>query len=498
MIKKLLIGAFFFIGLSYSQPPPDVSATDEVFFLLRRNQTQAQTVYPAQNAPQSRDVYQNIKNSPTLSAYDQYTLKHQFPFGGKPLLNWRDTVRQHTFFLSPQAFVRWLDTGSTQSIQGVGMRIHGSLFKNLAFYSHGLIYTENSNTAQYSHQFDPDYGETCSVEQMPDEGLVSSQTCARFEYYLRWDLPYLKIKAGRDNLHMGPGYFTSLTASRNTAPYYHIEGRIDFSDWFVLDNYFLQMTDTDHSFKKWAHIHRFEFTPHSSLSLAFQDVVIYQERSPDFTYMLPLVPLAFAEDNSGGLDNDAMSFDFLYTGLPYFSTWGELFIDDLQGPTTFFDDLWENRWATLVGFQVTSPLKAVDADFVFEYSRVEPWTYNGRQRYTSFRHYNRPSASQWGPDSRTFDFKASYRPFKEVEWTEHFEIDDKGQQPGASQLGEIHDNEKHGTRKRFLAGNFSHQISLSHGLRLQWHQFLTGYLTYTQSFRGGIENHLKTGLNFYW
>jgi hypothetical protein len=165
-------------------------------------------------------------------------------------------------------------------------------------------------------------------------------------------------------------------AGSDTPPFYLLEARIDFAPWLSVDNFLLKMTDTDHDIRKFANLHRYEFKPKPWLEIAFQDIVIYQDRDPDWAYALPLVPFTFSEANNGGRDNAALGFDFLCTKIKGFSFWGEIFIDDLVGPATFLSDFWENRWAGLAGFQWVSPWDAADLDLILDYGHVEPWTYN--------------------------------------------------------------------------------------------------------------------------
>jgi hypothetical protein len=476
-------------------PDLDVSPIDPGYEVLRRMQTRSQQVYFSQNYPQRLEPLKAYVNSDLMFPYDEHYLGRVHPFGERPLVRYSDSARQNTFHLSPLVFFNFTNSTYASTVAGLGLRLFGEVTSNVTFFSRGRVYTEWADTNLFDHQFDPGQGETCSAE-IKGGDPVDSRTCARFEHYIMIDLPWLDLKLGRDHLHMGPGYFSTLTAARNTPPYYMIEARIDFADWFYMDNYFLKMTDSDHNVKKYAHIHRFEFKPFKSLSVAFQDAVIYQQRDPDLIYALPLTPLAFSEDNAGGRDNDAMSFDFLYTGLPCFSLWGEVFIDDLLGPGTFFDDFWENRWAVLAGFQVVSPWRAADADLVVEYSRVEPWTYNGRQLYTSFRHFDVPSASKLGPDSRSIDLQLSYRPLKWLQLKERIEFNAKGTQYGAV-LGTIH-HDSMGTTKVFLKGDEDKVDILTHSLSAFWNQYVRAELFIRQFFRDREDTDFGGEIIFSW
>jgi hypothetical protein len=472
----------------------EVSPNSESFLVLRRNQAKLDHNLFSQNFPQSMAYGTSHFSLGKLSAYDSYFLANTFPWNQKALFNWQDPngIRQFRFSALAR-IVGGKDQSANvfgKSLQtAIGFRIYGQINPSLRFFSQGEVYREETDSNQFLHQFDPDFGETCATEQT---GTVKqkSRTCARYTSYLLWDVSWAQFKVGRDHLHMGPGYFSSLMFTKNTPPYYLVNMRIPFSDWLYVDNYIVKMVDSDHSIEKYAHVHRFEFKPTKSLSIAFQDMVLYSGRSVDYQYALPLTPLLFVEDNTGGRDNDALGIDVMYSGLPYVSLWGELFIDDLLSPTSFFDDFWENRWAALAGVQVVSPWETFDGDVVIEASRVEPWTYLGRSSTTSFRHFNVPSASKLGPDSWTLDIQVSYRPWKHLEWVEYLEFSEKGTQDGAV-LGSVHNNEQHGTTKKFLDGNTIRNNKWSHEFKYQYLSYLTGSIGFTQDLS-------DWGISGYW
>jgi hypothetical protein len=458
------------------KPALDVSANGPAFQALRRIQTRAAFLYNDQTFPQSVPSMVAWLQGLDLSRYDSTILLGRHPFSDAALFRWADTSRGNAFLVSPLAEIGYEggygdDTVASSGKIGLGARIHGSLGGNLSYYTRAVVSTEKTDRAQFAHQFDPEFGETYSVEKGAGDSLLDTRTYNRFEYYLRYDREWWSVKAGRDWIHSGPGYFSSLTMNRDTPPFYLIEGRIDFAPWLKLDGWLIKMTDSSYDVQKYANMHRLEFKPLASLALAYEDIVIYQDRDPDPAYLLPFVPLTFSEANSGGRDNAAMAFDAIWTGPRGFSAWGQLFLDDLLGPLSFFDDFWENRWASLAGFQWVLPKAWADADLVAEYTHVEPWTYTGRENHTSFKHYNVPSATKLGPDARSLDVQASWRPWSRMQWIERWEWSEKGLGRGAT-LGTIHVDAIDGQTKSFLKDSRSgfrltHEMSFFHGRYLE-------------------------------
>lgn len=359
----------------------------------------------------------------------------------------------------------WDASGATR-LGAFGLEAYGRVAHALSFHTQGLVYREETGRKQFSHQFDPDYGETYSVEKGAGDSLLSDRTYNRYTYSALLDLPSdILIKAGYERLHVGPGYFTSLVAARQTAPYYFVEARIPFADWLTVDDYLLRMVDGEHAILKYANLHRFDFHITDRFNFGFTGIVIYQDRDPDWRYALPLIPLAFEEQNNGGLDNSAMALDAQWNAFRGFSLWSQLFIDDLLSPTSFFEDFWENRWAFMAGFQVVSPWKGCDADWVVEYTHVEPWTYIGRSPQTSFKHFNVPSASPLGPDSRTLSTQVGWRPLAWLEVSGQYSFSQKGQGRQAT-LGVIHTDSLDGVTKEFLGNGSITQNRFEGGLRL--------------------------------
>lgn len=431
-----------------------------------------------------------------LTPADEYWLDHGLPERRQELIAWSSPERGNSFFLSPEIEMGFAsgsrgDSSLDAGLGGVGLELYGRLASRMSFHARGLAYTEVTDRKQFSHQFSPDLGETYSVEKGEGDSLLENRTFNRHTFYVTLDLPWVILKAGRDHVHTGPGYFSSLMAGSETPPYYLIGARVDFAPWLQLDNYLLRMTDTDHALRKYANLHRFEFRPHPTLSLAFQDIVLYEDRDPDPRYLLPLAPLTFTESDNGGLDNAAMGFDFHWRAAPHVSLWGELFIDDLLGPAAFFDDFWENRWAGLTGFQVTSPLPGFDADLVVEYGQVEPWTYLGRKPRTGFKHFNVPSASKLGPDSRSLDVQAAYRPVRWAELKARWESNDKGVGRQAT-LGVVHDDDIDPQTKSLLGGAVRSERILTPEAAFLWRQFLLARLSWSHDF-GDIRSDVFRG-----
>ena len=82
-----------------------------------------------------------------------------------------------------------------------------------------------------------------------------------------------------------------------------------------------------------------------------------------------------------------------------------------------------------------------------------------RKLSTGFKHFNVPSASKLGPDSRSWDVQLAYRPWKWVELKERLEWNDKGM-GNSTNLNRPHVDSVDGTTKKFLDGTVDrHRVS---------------------------------------
>jgi hypothetical protein len=146
-----------------------------------------------------------------------------------------------------------------------------------------------------------------------------------------------------------------------------------------------------------AHViaHRLEARPWPFLGLGVVEMIATSGRSMDWTYVIPLVPLKYAEHQLGDRDNAAVGFDAEYLWAGHGRAYGELFLDDFSG----FDlDFWGSKYAYMIGAE------AVDLPFAgsllqIEYAHVEPWTFTHTGVDDQFQHFGALIGSSLPPNS---------------------------------------------------------------------------------------------------
>jgi hypothetical protein len=141
--------------------------------------------------------------------------------------------------------------------------------------------------------------------------------------------------------------------------------------------------------------HRLEARPWPFLGIGLQELVVTAGRSLDWTYVIPLVPLKFAEHELGDRDNSSMGFDVEALWAGRGRAYGELLLDDFSG---WDPEFWGNKFAFTVGAE------AVDFPFAgsllqAEYSRVEAWTFTHTRLDGQLQHFGGLLGSSLPPNS---------------------------------------------------------------------------------------------------
>jgi hypothetical protein len=379
--------------------------------------------------------------------------------------------------------------------------VWGKLSSELSFKSHFRITTEYASTPVGKH----DYGPLSGIPFNPQN--KNKKTWDIFNARTDYTLPSLTLSAGVDYLNFSPTKRNSLVWSGNTNRYRPWQDTahaltqsapVAFLGWnATLGNIeysqYLGKLSQRKAQNKYFHTHRLEWIS-NKFTLALSEHIIYGDldssqtldrevenpkRDIQWTYIMPFVPYFFAEHYNGDLDNSAISLDGSYTHKgfkPYF----ELLIDDLKGPTGFFDDSWwGNKFAFSIGFeyQINTQTKPT---INLEYTRIEPWVYthsfgNGY----SMTHFNKPIGSDLGPNSQEFFIEGVIHP------THNFQISTwsswvlKGENEGSS-ANSIYFKENGKGKEWIPEDNRSEYIEAGLGFEYEITQYLqlTSQLSY--------------------
>ncbi len=274
----------------------------------------------------------------------------------------------------------------------------------------------------------------------PDEGLPYNKqsehkrTWDLFAANVSYNLEPVKLLAGFDFLEWGPARrnHVILRGERNFyRPWQDSSSRIPdaaptpyFGYQFTLGpieytQYAAKLYEKK-NFGKYFHAHRLNLNHPKEITLGISETSLYgttteaagSNPNPDsdstgrefeWAYVLPFIPYVFQEHLQGDQDNISLAFDLSVKTLPNWEFYAELLWDDMKSPTSMFDDSWwGNKWATTLGVARDNiEIGPVNLDWMFEYTRIEPWVYTHHKgnAYT-YASYAQSLGSDLGPNSQ--------------------------------------------------------------------------------------------------
>ena len=208
---------------------------------------------------------------------------------------------------------------------------------------------------------------------------LSFVSFARYRANMTYHSRVGKFGFRREIVHWGPGQFLNLSFHHDAVPFNHVfyQGEIGPVRVWTLWGRLLRSEDgqyqqgRDH---KSIYAHRYEWSVIQNLSLGMTEQLILFNQEEPWAFV-PIVPLFMEKGQGVEEDNNGnMAFDITYRLPDWGLIYSEFLLDDLQEPSTLFDDFWGNRWAWMAGLHF-SPKVLPQAGLVAEYSRVEPWVY---------------------------------------------------------------------------------------------------------------------------
>ena len=155
--------------------------------------------------------------------------------------------------------------------------------------------------------------------------------------------------------------------------------------------------------------HRFIWKINKKMSFTIGEQIIYtgKNRNVEITYLNPFVPYFFTglegDEVNAPYDNDnsIIFVDFRYLAKSDFSFYGELIIDDIQIDDTGVDDALGMK----IGLDGYINMDNNHLFWVFEWTRILPWTYIHHGQFTSWEQRGHPIGFSFGPDSDCLELK---------------------------------------------------------------------------------------------
>jgi len=231
---------------------------------------------------------------------------------------------------------------------------------------------------------------------------------SNYYYFNKWDK------------HWGPGV-NSLTISKNIPRFFHFGfkwklkenlrfeyfhgklksgvGNSIFSHYYSdLDGRFTRTFDTIRNIVG----HRIEWQPMQQVIVSGSELVIYANRSIEFTYLLPFVPFFPIQTYIGETDNVIMSGDIQYIPLDNIRFFGVFLMDEWAPPYTFDED--NRNW---FGWQTGMELINIGfphSSLHMEYTWTDHRIYRHRFQINDFYSWGYPVGFWAGPHAEEIYF----------------------------------------------------------------------------------------------
>lgn len=219
--------------------------------------------------------------------------------------------------------------------------------------------------------------------------------------------PVGEVGFRREALHWGPGQAGNLVLNRFAVPYPNFYWTGSFGTVSLEAVYGLlshgRLGEYRTSEKaKGLYAHRYEWRPTEWLAIGASEILVVDGKQNPAA-VIPFVPL-FVEKGEGleSSNNGALSFDLAARRWGSLA-WVEFMLDDLQEPTSLFDDYWGNRWAVNAGALKSGRLsEGRQWDLSVEWTRIEPWVYTHyRQNSAQLGNLESPLGNPDGPNSQS-------------------------------------------------------------------------------------------------
>jgi len=379
-----------------------------------------------------------------------------------------DTGRDRELRLSPLLGYEYRYLGSHVQAGDFGVVVEGGTGP-VSFYLDARIYTE-----MYDDLFHPSYDrEFVERQDENTSGSIAYTSYSRYRSNLSYDWSWGRITAARDALHWGPGQFANLVFQQDAVPFNQLTFTSHLGPVSVQSVYgqLAASDDWEHdssSETKSVYAHRYEWRASRNIMFGISEQLVMYKATAPFAF-LPVIPLFITKaSEKERLNNGNIAGDVAYRIPGLGRIYSEFLIDDIQSPTSLFDDSWGNKWAWMTGAHWIQQMGAFQSGLILEYSRVEPWVYTHYLPHTAqAAHQDFPLGNSWGPNSQTAIAKVYLSSQNQWYISIRSDLVWKGTDSGSS-LEDIHVSGDE--RKEFLAGSPSPKWQFNPYGWISWHE----------------------------
>ena len=304
----------------------------------------------------------------------------------------------------------------------LGLRLRGTLYNSVGFYlrlSNGVRLNGGSSDpidTKLGLQFDP---VLASTKKFLGEG---GQTFDTYEGFLRYATPseWLGITVGKMGLKMGTGFLDQLDISnQNSAPFSFIKLDLKYKSikyTFLHSSLVGQDSLGNQLNSKYLAFHRFEFGPYFKgfATFGFNEMALYSNTPLNFAMLNPVSFLTSAELNSelpGNTHyNSLIALDTKLNPVRKLALQITFLIDDINLKTIGKKDNTsdDNKFGYQGGLKWEDAFLIKNLNFIYEYTRLDPFVYSHREINDSYSNWNLPIGAALNPNSDEHAIKLSY------------------------------------------------------------------------------------------
>ncbi|RMF61377.1 MAG: hypothetical protein D6743_13640 [Calditrichaeota bacterium] len=313
---------------------------------------------------------------------------------------------------------RKVDPTIPKSLFYWGGSFRAEINRSMAIFADARSFILSDTDSLSNTVFNPSLGLPVTRKALVDVAVTDNASA-----YAVFRLPWFDLEAGRDLVEWGPGLRGTLLLSRNANFYDLFKLTFRFRKFkFEYLHGFLNADST-----RYIVGHRLELRPWRNLQFAFNETVVYGDRSVEPLYLNPFVPFIIAERHLGNRDNNLLSFDFTWF-LPEkrMKFYGEFLFDDFSLAKSLFGSF-GNKWGVLVGSYWVDPLGLHDTDLRVELIRIQPFVYSHRNPVNTYANYNNSLGHWLGPDSDDWYVEVRHQFSRDLELGVSWEQRRRGQ-----------------------------------------------------------------------
>ena len=306
-------------------------------------------------------------------------------------------------------------TGTVHATLGeVGLRLRGTLMNRVGFF----IQASNGMLLEGSHDF------ALRDQRLQVTSQFKNGEKKFFDFtsgYLRYDVDWLAVTAGREQLLWGMGYSDRMVFSNNAMPFDYF--RIDLKSGNVRYAFLhgsLGGTDSTGRIasSKYIASHRVEFNAGRRLRIGISEAVLYANQPPLFALMNPMAFLTSAELSTeavpspdGQTDNAHNSIIWLdaeVTPVRNVRLAGTWLLDDFSwaalGESSLAGNT--NKFGWQAGAQWNDAFTLDGLLLSLEYTRIGPFVQSHWTRVNSYTHWEQPLGHGLQPNSDDWTLEA--------------------------------------------------------------------------------------------